>query len=126
LQENTKHIRKSTLTYLSSLGVNPAPTFVRAATFGQLTKHIFDHGGGESKLQKSLPPWHLSFRSLTKTVHRYPAIQQQRAHRAIAAHNPRLKFFEQIHLPAGLTVRQRFRSTHRCKKWRSRHRPSWR
>src|SRR5437660_4633080 len=33
--------------------------FVRAATFGQLTKHIFDHGGGSaSKLQKSLPAWH--------------------------------------------------------------------
>src|SRR5258708_34629035 len=43
------------------------PIFVRAATFGQLTKHIFDHGGSSSKLQKSLPAWHLTFRSLTKT-----------------------------------------------------------
>jgi hypothetical protein len=41
--------------------VNSAAIFVRAATFGQLTKHIFDHGGVESKLQKSLPPWHLTF-----------------------------------------------------------------
>ena len=42
--------------------------FVRAATFGQLTKHIFDHGGGSGLVsKKSLPAWHSTFRPLTKT-----------------------------------------------------------
>jgi hypothetical protein len=38
LQGNAKHIRNSALPYLSSHRVNSAPTFVPAATFGQLTE----------------------------------------------------------------------------------------
>ena len=107
--------------------------FVRAATLGQLTKHIFDHGGGSHPNSNSLcqhgiqhilisgksgrqivalPGFtSLQFAFVLVTLipggPTLPPIEQQRSHRAVAADDMFLELIKEVHgVNAGLRSRR--------------------